>query len=265
MDKLATFDCYELFNSYQKNISIKNLIFKGAPGTGKTHGVASAAEKILFDKYHAAIVIQARDIERTQTWKDIVLSNLGLSNNWEEEQLWQALISMVNSHKLSSSNLNSEIKITPKVLIIVDGIDESSTTEKWEERVKEGCVISKKYSQIKFCVTSRPLLFKEQIEGVDTKFLNVAGDVKIADLFDRYIEHFNIQVTNSLLLKNSLNTPLSLKLFCEINQGKTFEFDETYDVSTMSLFLSVTQILTSRSRILYCTLLKRTFVISIFV
>lgn len=235
INELSKFDYYELLDEYQKNVCRHNLIFKGDPGTGKTHGVASVAEKILLDRYHAAIVIQARDIETSRTWKEIVISNLGLANDWDEEELWQALVAMVNTNKVNDRSLTSEIKITPRVLIVVDGVDESSTTDRWEERLKEATVISQKYPQIKFCITSRPFLFNREIDDVKTVFLSPSGDISAAELFDSYIKHYNIRVTNSIILKSSLNTPLSLKLFCELYQNKTIKFDETYDVSLPAL------------------------------
>lgn len=235
LNKLDEFDLYELFSDYQQVTCTNNIIFKGDPGTGKSHGVASAIEKILADKYHAGIIIQARDIEKTKSWKDIVLSNLGLSSNWEEDELWQALLSMINMNKTSLLNASNEIKITPKVLIVVDGVDESSTIDKWEERIREAKIISKKYPQIRFCVTTRPFLFNEEIDGIDIHFLSSNGDAKVSELFDSYTKHYQINVSNSPLLKDSLTTPLALKLFCELYQGQTFDFDDNYDVSLPEL------------------------------
>lgn len=235
LSKLDKFDLFQLFSDYQQVSCTNNIIIKGDPGTGKSHGVASAIEKILTDKYHAGIIIHARDIEKTKSWKDIVLSNLGLSSNWEEDELWQALLSMININKTSLLNTENAIRITPKVLIAVDGIDESSTTDKWEERVREAKVISNKYPQIRFCVTTRPFLFKEKIDKVDVCFLSSNGDAKVSELFDNYIKHYQVNVSNSPLLKNSLTTPLALKLFCELYQGKTFDFDNDYDVSLPEL------------------------------
>lgn len=236
LNELANFDLYDLYDQYSKITSKNNIIFKGNPGTGKSHGVASSIEKLLLDKYHAGIIVQARDIEPYKTWKDIVLSNLGLSSNWEEDELWQALISMVNINKIDSKNISNEpFRILPKVLIVVDGIDESSTKDKWEERVRETCVISAKYPQIRFCITTRPFLFKKRILDVDEIYLHFSDDVKVSEMFDKYIKYYSISVSNSRLLKESLTTPLALKLFCELNQGRSFDFDDSYDVSLPQL------------------------------
>ncbi len=235
LKKLSSFNFYALLDKLRLTNQTQNIIFKGEPGTGKTHGVSAFIDNILKEKYHAGLIIQARDIESSKTWKDIVLSNLGLGYDWEEDELWQALSSMVNTNKLSELNLNDNFKMTPQVVIIVDAIDESSTHEKWLERVKESTVISEKYPQIKFCFSTRPYVFETKIDKVKMEYLSINGDVSIVKLFDDYIKHFNIKVKNSNLLKYSLTTPLSLKLFCELNQNKAIDFNDSYDVSLPAL------------------------------
>ncbi len=235
LNALTEFDYYELISEYQESSHSSNIIFRGEPGSGKTHGIASIVDSVLQDKYHAAIVIQARDIEASKTWKDILISNLGLSNSWEEEELWQALISMVNINKLSNESTKQEIKIIPKVLIAIDGVDESSTIEKWAERVKETVSISNKYPQIIFCFTTRPSFFKKEISGIQKEFISENGNVSATELFEKYIKYYNVNITNKTVLKYSLTTPLSLKLFCELYQDKTLQFNDKSDVSLPKL------------------------------
>lgn len=220
-----------------------SLIFLGEPGTGKTHGVAAETDKILSDGYHVAILIPARDIPVTFTWKDIIISNLGLSDSWSEEEIWQGLSSLSNRKRFSALNSYDNISILPKILIIVDGIDESSLHEKWLERVQETSAIVNIYPCIRFCFMSRPYVFKG--ENINGRVINlgVKGDVPTHKLFEKYIKAYNINTSNSEWVKYALTTPLALKLFCELNEGKSIEYHSSADVSIASLLKEKIKIL----------------------
>ena len=194
--------------------------------------------KLFGNCIHTPLVIQARNISPSSNWKDIISSALGLSSNWSEDEIWQAMISMVNRHRFSSAYIDSNIKIVPKILLIVDGIDECAPYEIWNDRIKEAGIITKRYQQIRFCFTSRPFVFPKKLSGVTTKRLGSAGDVPTHTLFERYMEAYNINAQNYGWLKFALTTPLSLKVFCELNEGKTVEYTKNTDVSLTNLLRS---------------------------
>lgn len=233
--KLSSLDIYKIFDAYDSSLCTNPILFLGEPGTGKTHGIAASAEKLFDIGIHTPLVIQARNISTSFNWKDIISFALGLSTNWSEDEIWQAMISMVNRHRLSSVYINSDIKLTPKVLVILDGIDECAPYEIWIERIREANVITKKYPQIRFCFTSRPFVFPNKVSNANIKRIGNAGDVSTHILFDRYMSAYNINAKNYGWLKFALNTPLSLKIFCELNHGKTVEFSKNADISLTNL------------------------------
>ena len=235
LSKLSSIDIYKIYEEFALGLCATPVLFLGEPGTGKTHGVAASAEKLFANGIHTPLVVQARNISPSFKWKDIVSSVLGLSASWSEDEIWQAMTSMSNRHQFSSALIDSDIKITPKVLIIVDGIDECAPYEIWSERIQEANVITEKYQQIRFCFTSRPFVFSERVQSAVTKRIGNAGDVSTHKLFERYIEAYNINAQNTGWLKYALTTPLSLKIFCELNTGKTVEFDKNTDVSLTNL------------------------------
>jgi hypothetical protein len=237
LEKLAKIDFYQLYSDLDDCLNKQNLLFLGNPGTGKTQGAGAFAQKIHSEKLHLPILVQARSVDSNQTWRDILIRNLGLSDKWNECKLWQALVATVNRHKFNSNIIDACIKITPKILIIVDGIDESSDTGKWIERIQETAAITEAYPQIKFCFTSRPAAITADLnDNVLTISLNPGGDVPTFKLFDNYMKAYNITATNSGWLKYAITTPLALKLFCELNRNRTVEISNKYEVSMDQLW-----------------------------
>lgn len=235
LHKLSLIDIYQLFYEFNTSLCTNPVLFLGEPGTGKTHGVAASSEKLFANGIHIPLVIPARNISPSWNWKDIISSALGLSSNWSEDEIWQAMLSMINRHCFSSIYTKSHIKIIPKIVLIVDGIDESAPYEVWKDRIKEAGVITNSYQQIRFYFTSRPFVFSEELSGVTTRRLSAAGDVPTHILFERYVEAYNITIQNYGWLKFALTTPLSLKIFCELNKGKTIEYTKNADVSLTNL------------------------------
>lgn len=234
--KLGEFDFYALVKDFERSHHEKSLLFLGAPGTGKTHGLSALTEKLLTDGLHIPLLIQARNIPAPSTWKDIVSGYLGLSASWNEDEIWQALISLANRRRIQEPLLSSEIKIFPKVIIFVDGLDESSTHERWVNRIRETTAITAKYPQIRFCFTARPTAFNGQIDYAKVERLSNVGDVPVHMLFNEYMRAYGITAQNNGWLKYSLTTPLALKLFCELHQGQTVHLSSRTEVSMTALW-----------------------------
>ncbi len=235
--KLSKYEINELLEEIKVGCENRSMLFWGNPGTGKTHGIAAFADKLFEKDLHIPLVIRARDIPQSFTWKDILTNYLGLSSVWSEEQLLQALCSLANRNRFNEMYLECEIKIIPKILIAVDGIDESIPHSRWEDRIREAKLISAKYQQIRFCFTTRPTAIPNpQREFVKLYRLSNSGDVLTKDLFEDYMHAYNVNAQNRGWLKSALITPLSLKLFCEINKNKSVTISERSEVSMTTLW-----------------------------
>ena len=238
LNKLNDIEIHNFLYDIDECLNKQSILFLGNPGTGKTHGVAAFANELLAEHFHIPIVIQARSVPDSEGWREIVLKVLGLASVWNEDELWQALISAANRSRFQDDYLNKSIFIYPKVLIIVDGIDESPSHQKWIDRIKESEYVSEKYSQIRFCFTSRPAVFSHEIDFAHVKRLNTSGDVPAHKLFDAYIQAYDVKVQNCQWLKFALNTPLALKLFCELHRGRTITVSQLSEVSMNQLWRS---------------------------
>lgn len=213
----------------------RSIIFLGEPGTGKTHGISAETERLLDEGYHIPILIQARDVSATASWKDVLISTLGLSDVWSEEDIWQGLSSLANRKRIHALDAVDHVTVVPKVIIIVDGIDESSLHDKWIERVQETSAIVQSYPLLRFCFMSRPYVFRGKDTGAKEINIDVNGDVPAYKLFDSYIKAYHVNVSCAGWVKYALTTPLALKLFCELNEGKSITYHSGADVSIAAL------------------------------
>lgn len=233
LEKINRIDLFDAIKSFKFGIETTPLLFLGEPGTGKTHGVSAQTQKILDNGVHIPIIIQARNFPREYSWKDIIASSIGLSSNWSEDEIWQALSSLANRKRFNT--IDTETGILPKVIIIVDGLDESTIQDKWIQHIQETNAITSIYPRLRFCFTSRPYVIKKETDFAKIIRIGTGGDTPTHKLFQMYINYYNINVDNATWIKYALTTPLSLKLFCEINQGKTINLHDQTDISITAL------------------------------
>ena len=226
---------HSVINQIRNGNCRKSLIFLGEPGTGKTNGIAAETERLLKENYHVPILIQARDIDMAGTWKDILITNLGLSNSWSEDEIWQGLTSLANRKRIHALDDADNVYVLPKIIIAVDGVDESSLHDRWIERAQETAAIIQKYPCIRFVFLSRPYVFRSKNFNGKIVNIDVGGDVPTYKLFDSYIKAYNVAIVGAEWVKYALKTPLALKLFCELNKNKVISYNSGADVSIAAL------------------------------
>lgn len=246
---------FQIIKEIQEYLTNNLLLFIGNPGTGKTHGIVNVVEDLLEDGNNAAILIQAKSVSPNEHWKDILIRNLELSNNWAGEEIWQALESL--SHRLECKQAleqkdEQQPYMIPKILVCIDGLDELRPFDFWIEKLRETKAISSKYPRIKFCVTSRPCTFQElkrDDEILQNKInLGSDGDVPVNKLFNDYIQKYNITITDCNWVKWSLKTPLALRLFCEIYTGQTITNISSSSITISKLIEQKIQIMDTEFR-----------------
>ena len=238
IEHLHSCDFDELSKKIQEIISDNPMLFLGEPGTGKTHGLANVTENILNCKYHIPILIDAKSINENETWQDLIVKNLRLSSTWNESELWQALSTLAYKNKIDNLDNEKEISILPKVLIMIDAIDESKYYNTLKKLMLDAKLIIKKYPMLRFAFTSRPYVFygDNTIDGFDITNLNPNGDTSVYNLYEKYIDFYNIKIiNNNNIIKYSLNTPFALKLFCDLNKNETINAADRENISVNNL------------------------------
>lgn len=211
------------------------MIITGELGSGKTHGVVNQIEKEIAKK-NIAILIRASDIEDNSNWKEILVKALGISSDWSEEEIWDALSSLAFRNECNKQEDN-EIMIHTKILICFDGIDECNNYKYWEEKIKEAKFLTKKNNRLRFCFIGREYAFKKE-ELQNYKVLNYDYDLEydMNDMYNKYIKENRINIVNSINLKSYLTNPLVLKLFCERYKNSKIDTLEGIKVNLADLF-----------------------------
>ena len=235
LDALDNLGIENIFSEMAYSLVKAPLCFVGAPWTGKTQGVASVTEELINEDFHLPLLIQAKNFESPKNWREILVSSLRLGEDWSENELWSALEALAHQQRLLVQSRGSKGSVNPKILIIVDGVDEAANTTSWECRINEVSVITSRYPSIRFCFTTRPSrLNLEKINAVKVPLPN-DGDAFFPDLFVSYLKAYNIKIDHLDLAMSSIKNPMSLRLFCEIYKNKSIQINEEKDLSIGSL------------------------------
>ena len=124
-------------------------------------------------------------------------------------------------------------------LICVDGIDESANCDFWKEKIAEAKTYEKDFSRIKFVFLSRPYVFPRYYE-LDYRdcFSRIpsSGDVAVTDIFDDYVNYYNIDIGVNIWIRNALRTPIALRLFCDLYQNQKIDILPQNSLVLTSLF-----------------------------
>lgn len=221
-EKIQSCDFHSTISDICFQLNNNKYLILGNPGSGKTHGIAGIIESLLCDEFHIPLLIHAKEINPQNNWLDIIKNSLGLASDWNETELWQALEALSYRTEINRISIDGtfETKIIPKIIIFVEGVDESQPYDLWYDRLREVEAICSKYPRLRFCITSRPYVFREL--NYDDRLLSNAlwlapdGDVPVNELYEEYIRYFQVNIDGGAWIKWSLKTPLALRVFCEI-------------------------------------------------
>lgn len=208
------YDCRRLFSGYDEN----RCIFLGDMGAGKTVAIVDEIDGFIKNQKHFPILVHATDFSTGNTWKDIVEKTLGLASNWNESELFNALE--------AAAMLRDTKGFVSKCIICVDSLDESSSYSFWKEKIKESAKFQSKFKRIKFVFLSRPYVFDYDDRasiGNCFDYLPSSGDVDVRTLLNDYMSYYNIDIGQNSWIVQTLQSPLSLKLFCDIYKNQSID------------------------------------------
>lgn len=213
----------------------KPVALIGKPGAGKTHAFASAVERHL-SKERPAVLIRAKLIDLTARWGEI-LSDAIDEPGWNTRQVLDAL---------SAASVRAEVRAAAeaevgkpvkhvRALIAIDGLDETPGAVRWSEKLGELDAYVKRFPRILFACSLRPTLVDQwasfprafERRSVDS------SDASHLDLFNAYCHEQHISA--SPLLRWALESPLAIKLFAELYEGKNVELVDDRNFSLVKL------------------------------
>lgn len=230
-------EIYEFIQDINSEYQEKNLIIVGDLGTGKTHGVVNQIEYEL-ERNNIAIFIRASAISKNTSWKDIFINELGLSNNWSEEEIFYSLELLADQNNYIDEG-QQEIKIYKKVLICFDGIDEHSDYDYWYTKQLEAQKLCEKYKHLRFCFIGRKYAFPQKLKNLGMFKLfdyDFYPGYDMEELCRKYTKKYNVTFDKKMNIRAYLNSPLEMKLFCEINKNKKIKSLNNIQINLPQLF-----------------------------
>ena len=210
------------------------VIYTGDPGVGKTDALANAVQQHLAQR-KPAVLIRARDVDLAQSW-DLLLANAIGQSTWNLRQVLDALESAaIQSQVRSVANTVDVSESLPvRVLIAVDGLDETTTAEHWAEKLGELAVVAQKCPRILFAFSVRPSLVQRiSLPGNMNCIWLRGSDAPLADVFKAHCQINGIQCPP--LLRWALQTPLAIRLFAQLYQGEVIENFSAQNFSLVEL------------------------------
>lgn len=226
---------------YEREVTLRKLrylgqpaAYVGEPGVGKTHALANVVHKhLLLAK--PAILIRARDVDLARTWDSILADAIG-EPGWNVQSCLDALSSTAAQTEISvaSQSLEPSVPQRVRVLVAIDGLDESIRAKRWQEKLGELQPIAKRYPRVLFvCSLRYSLEHRISISGAwDTIWLD-GSDAPLAEVFKAYCNANQIEC--SPLLRWALRTPLAIRLFAEIYKGKYIDSVSLQEFSLVEL------------------------------
>ncbi|WP_400245925.1 hypothetical protein AB3U99_04875 [Niallia sp. JL1B1071] len=238
-EALRANEIHTIISDIRSQLDNEKYLILGNPGSGKTHGIAYLVETLLKGNSHIPILIRAKDINPNNNWINILKKTLSLASVWNETELWQALEALSYRAEIKNIPIDDSVRIIPKILICIEGIDESRPYDLWYERLREIEAICSNYPRLRFCITSRPYVFRELAFDdnllSNTLRLPSDGDVPVNELFKDYIEYYRVNIAGCSWVKWSLKTPIALRVFCENYNNKSISGIKKSSVTITSL------------------------------
>lgn len=208
----------------------------GEPGVGKTHALADAVRQHLEDG-KPAILLRAKDIDLSQSW-DTVLANAVGESGWNLRQVLDALeTAAIQAEVQATVNITDNSEFKPvRVLVAIDGLDETSRAERWAEKLGELLPLAKQYPRILFICSLRTSLYRRLSIPKDISQVSLNGsDAPLRDIFASYCKVNRIECPP--ILRWALQTPLAIRLFADLYQNQHIDSVTLQEFSLVKLIL----------------------------
>lgn len=213
------------------------IIIMADAGTGKTHAFCSEALSLASSNYALPILFKASDLNAGDGWTHVIASSLRIGNIFSnEKQLFSALD--VAASYLDHLDEETGLEVRGKIIVLIDGIDESRERERWYELIGEAESISEKHPRIRFGFSSRPSVFRAesaQAFSEDLFHMYEDGDVRVEDIIEKYLKEYNITLDQDAPVRRIILTPLELKLFCLVNRNRDLGAGPSYTGGLLGL------------------------------
>ena len=211
------------------------LIVLGEAGTGKTQTISKLCDTASGEG-DPVLVLPARAYNPNDGWNAM----LGKASNrpgWTADQILDAL----EASSLYAWRESPEPRSAPRrAILALDGPDESTVPQAWNQRLKELADLCKIRPLIAPIVTTRPEADTWLPMG-DERFSfrhfyasEIAGC--LPEIFKSYVQKYEITVGSPAGIAWALRAPLAIRIFAEVYQGRTITAGQDLVTTLAELF-----------------------------
>ncbi|WP_438039860.1 hypothetical protein [Sorangium sp. So ce128] len=215
--------------------------YVGAPGVGKTHGLAHAVEQQL-SRGMPAVVLRARDCPLEEGWEEILRKALDQPRSrlseilnameatatrahvrraWRSVQTPQGAADVPGSGQPSGSASHHDNRVEPEpacFLLAIDGLEESGNHRRWAELLGELSAHLERHPRVRAAVTLRTasreaILGRVRVDLFDEIVLPTGGEVDT--LLRKTCSAKGIELPDRRI-RWAIREPLSVRLYCEL-------------------------------------------------
>lgn len=202
----------------------KIAAFIGAPGIGKTHGLAHAVES-QRDRAQPALLLRAKDCSIETGWAGI-LSAAVERPTMSLEGILNALEAVATRADVRRAREEAAQPAAPQVereatafLLAIDGLEESGRHHRWAELLGELAAHLDRHPRLRAAVSLRTAAEKailgrcERDACLPVPLHPAIGEVQ--DLLSRYCAHMQVPLPDRRH-RWAIREPLSVRLYCEL-------------------------------------------------
>ena len=212
----------------------RHPMYVAEAGAGKTHALARLVEAQL-QKGAPALLIRALDLKPREGWES-VLRKAADEPAWTLPQILDALeasAAQVDVRRAAQMQ-PAKVQARTRVLIAVDGLDETPRSTDWADRLGELNPLIRRFPRILFAFSLRPSLSARlpDTDSINRVWLQ-GSDPDVPEVFAVYCRASGIEAPPAL--RWALRTPLAVRLFAELYKGQSLARLSLDEVSLVSL------------------------------
>lgn len=220
------------YTPHQQRELRQPVVFFAEPGAGKTHAFSSAVERLIDDE-SPAILVRAGKYAGSDSIEDILRDAVG-EPDWSQTDVLDALdaTALLRQAKAASA-LPAGVPVPRvRVLVAIDGLDESKDANDWSATVRSVVPLAKGWPRIVFAFSARPSLSLDlgHHSDISMRFIG-ESDVRLAPLYFAYTKENHVECPPSF--RWALRSPLAIRLFADLYRGKTLT--QWFDLSVAKL------------------------------
>ncbi|MBK7828411.1 hypothetical protein [Nannocystis sp.] len=198
------------------------VLYYADPGAGKTHALARAVEESLANGV-PTLLLRARELDPRQDWSKLLGDAL--------ERPGAPLHALLTAMDRAAASRQGRPR---RLLIALDGLDESRHRAQWAERLRELATLTTRWPEVLFAVSTRTHL-AETLDDIGAVARVPLGksNAPLREVFRAHCEASHIHTPP--WLRWALVDPLSIRLFADLFRGQDLKDRPPFDLSLTGL------------------------------